>query len=61
MADIEHREHAMSHSIPKVGGMVLFFPNIFVMIIAGNQDGFSCVIIPSIKCFIFTPLSKIYH
>ncbi|HEU9638486.1 TPA: ABC transporter ATP-binding protein, partial [Streptococcus pneumoniae] len=58
MADIEGIEHAMSHSIPKVGGMVLFFPLISVMMLAGNVKMGLAVIIPSILSFIFIPLSK---
>lgn len=61
MADIEGIEHAMSHSIPKVGGMVLFFPLISVMMLAGNVKMGLAVIIPSILSFIFIPLSKKYQ
>ncbi|WP_225208800.1 ABC transporter transmembrane domain-containing protein, partial [Streptococcus pneumoniae] len=61
MADIEGIEHAMSHSIPKVGGMVLFFPLISVMMPAGNVKMGLAVIIPSILNFIFIPLSKKYQ
>ena len=58
MADIEGIEHAMSHSIPKVGGMALFFPLISVMMLVGNVKMGLAVIIPSILSFIFIPLSK---
>lgn len=61
MADIEGIEHAMSHSIPKVGGMVLFFPLISVMMLIGNVKMGLAVIIPSLLSFIFIPLSKKYQ
>ena len=58
MADIEGIEHAMSHSIPKVGGMVLFFPLISIMMLISNVKMGLAVIIPSLLSFIFIPLSK---
>ena len=58
MADIEGIEHAMSHSIPKVGGMVLFFPLISIMMLVSNVKMGLAVIIPSLLSFIFIPLSK---
>lgn len=58
MADIEGIEHAMSHSIPKVGGMVLFFPLISIMMLISNVKMGLAVIIPTILSFIFIPLSK---
>lgn len=58
MADIEGIEHAMSHSIPKVGGMALFFPLISIMMLVGNVKMGLAVIIPTILSFIFIPLSK---
>ncbi len=61
MADIEGIEHAMSNSIPKVGGMVLFFPLISLLMIAGNVKMGLAVIIPSLLSFIFIPLSKKYQ
>ena len=61
MADIAGIEHAMSHAIPKVGGMVLFFPLMSVMMLAGNVKMGLAVIIPSILSFIFIPLSKKYQ
>ena len=61
MADIEGIEHAMSHSIPKVGGMALFFPLISVMMLVGNVKMGLAVIIPSLLSFIFIPLSKKYQ
>ena len=58
MSDIEGIEHAMSHSIPKVGGMVLFFPLISIMMLISNVKMGLAVIIPTILSFIFIPLSK---
>ncbi|MDU1399326.1 ABC transporter ATP-binding protein [Finegoldia magna] len=58
MADIEGIEHAMSHAIPKVGGMVLFFPLISIMMLISNVKMGLAVIIPSLLSFIFIPLSK---
>ena len=48
----------MSHSIPKVGGMALFFPLISIMMLVGNVKMGLAVIIPTILSFIFIPLSK---
>lgn len=61
MADIEGIEHAMSHSIPKVFGMALFFPIISIMMLAGNYKMGLAVILPTILSFIFIPISKKYH
>ena len=58
MSDIEGIEHAMSHSIPKVGGMVLFFPLISIMMLISNVKMGLAVIIPTVLSFIFIPLSK---
>ena len=58
MSDIEGIEHAMSHAIPKVGGMVLFFPLISIMMLVSNVKMGLAVIIPSLLSFIFIPLSK---
>lgn len=58
MSDIEGIEHAMSHSIPKVGGMALFFPLISIMMLISNVKMGLAVIIPTVLSFIFIPLSK---
>lgn len=58
MADIEGIEHAMSHAIPKVGGMALFFPLISILMLVGNVKMGLAVVIPTILSFIFIPLSK---
>lgn len=61
MADIEGIEHAMSHSIPKVFGIMLFFPIISIVMLVGNFKMGLAVIIPTIVSFIFIPLSKKYQ
>lgn len=58
MADVEKVEHAMSHSIPKVGGMVLFFPLIGIMLMIGNFKMGFAVMIPTILSFILIPIAK---
>ncbi|MDU6791351.1 MAG: SIS domain-containing protein [Anaerococcus sp.] len=58
MADVEKVEHAMSHSIPKVGGMVLFFPLIGIMLMIGNFKMGLAVMIPTILSFILIPIAK---
>ena len=58
MADVEKVEHAMSHSIPKVGGMVLFFPLIGIMLMIGNFKMGLAVMIPTILSFILIPVAK---
>ena len=58
MADVEGIEHAMSHSIPKVGGIVLFFPLISIMMLLGNWKMGLAVIAPTLISFLFIPLSK---
>ena len=58
MSDIEGIEHAMSHAIPKVGGMALFFPLISIMMLISNVKMGLAVIIPTVLSFIFIPLSK---
>lgn len=58
MADIEGIEHAMSHSIPKLGGFLLFFPLISIMMLIGNWKMGIAVIAPTLISFLFIPLSK---
>lgn len=58
MADIEGIEHAMSHSIPKLGGFLIFFPLISIMMLIGNWKMGIAVIAPTIISFLFIPLSK---
>lgn len=58
MADVEGIEHAISHSIPKLGGMALFFPLISILMLAGNYKMGLAVVLPSLVSFAFIPLSK---
>lgn len=58
MADVERIEHAMSHSIPKVFGMYLFFPLMGIMMVLGNWKLGLAVIIPTLISFILIPLAK---
>lgn len=58
MADIEGIEHAMSHSIPKLGGFFMFFPLISIMMLIGNWKMGIAVIAPTLISFLFIPLSK---
>ena len=58
MADVERIEHAMSHSIPKVFGMYLFFPTMGIMMVLGNWKLGLAVIIPTLISFILIPLAK---
>ena len=46
MSDVEGIEHSMSHAIPKVGGMVLFFPLMSVLMLLGDVKIGLAVIIP---------------
>ena len=58
MSDIEGIEHAMSHSIPKVGGFLIFFPIISIMMLIGNIKLALAVILPTLLSFILVVLSK---
>ena len=58
MADVEGIEHAMSHAIPKSGGMALFFPFISVMLLVGNVKMGLAVILPTLFSFDLILLSK---
>ncbi|MDO5695688.1 MAG: ABC transporter ATP-binding protein [Eubacteriales bacterium] len=58
MADVERVENGMSHSIPKVGGMVLFFPLIGIMLLIGNFKMGLAVIVPTLISFIAIPIAK---
>ncbi len=58
MSDIEGIEHAMSHSIPKVGGFLIFFPIISIMMLIGNIKLAIAVILPTLLSFILVVLSK---
>ena len=58
MSDVERIEHAMSHSIPKVVGMWLFFPIMGIMMLIGNWKLGLAAIIPTVICFLINPLAK---
>lgn len=58
MADVNSIEHAMSHSIPKVVGMWIFFPIIGLMMIIGNWKLGLATIIPTLVSFVVIPMSK---
>jgi ATP-binding cassette subfamily B protein IrtB len=58
MSDVEGIEHAMSHAIPKSGGMALFFPFISVMLLVGNFKMGLAVILPTLFSFVLILLSK---
>lgn len=61
MSDISAIEHAISHSIPKLYGMTIFFPIISILMLIGNVKMGLAVIIPTILSFIFIFLSKKYQ
>ena len=58
MSDVEAIEHAMSHSVPKVIGMWLFFPLMGLFMMMGNWKLGLAAIIPTLLSFIFIPLAK---
>lgn len=61
MSDISGIEHAISHAIPKLYGMAIFFPLISILMLIGNVKMGLAVIIPTIFSFIFIFLSKKYQ
>lgn len=58
MSDVERIEHAMSHAIPKVVGMLMFFPVMGIMMLIGNWKLGMAAIIPTLLSFLFIPLAK---
>lgn len=58
MADVERIEHAMSHSIPKVIGMWIFFPLMGIIMLIGNWKMGLATIIPTLISFLSFPLAK---
>lgn len=58
MSDVETIEHAMSHSVPKVMGMWLFFPLMGLMMFIGNWKLGLSAIIPTLLSFAVLPLAK---
>lgn len=61
MSDISSIEHAISHSIPKLYAMLMFFPIISILLLIGNVKMGLSVIIPTIFSCIFMPLLKKYQ
>lgn len=58
MSDVERMEHAMSHAIPKVVGMLMFFPLMGLMMLFGNWKLGLAAMIPTLLSFIFIPMAK---
>ena len=58
MSDVERIEHSMSHSIPKVVAMWLFFPLMGLIMLIGNWKLGLAAIIPTLLSFIINPLAK---
>lgn len=58
MTDVERIEHAMSHSIPKVMGMLIFFPLMGLIMLIGNWKLGLAAIIPTLLSFVFIPLAR---
>lgn len=61
MSDISTIEHAISHSIPKLYAMLMFFPIISILLLIGNVKMGLAVIIPTIFSCIFMLLLKKYQ
>lgn len=58
MADVERIEHAISHSIPKVVGMWMFFPLMGLMMFIGNWKLGLAVIVPTLISFVVIPSAR---
>ena len=58
MSDVERVEHSMSHSIPKVVAMWLFFPPMGLIMLIGNWKLGLAAIIPTLLSFMINPLAK---
>ena len=58
MSDVQEVEHAISHSIPKVVGMWLFFPLMGLAMLIGNWKLGLAAIIPTLLSFLILPLAK---
>lgn len=58
MSDVERIEHSISHSIPKVVAMWLFFPLMGLMMLIGNWKMGLAAIVPTLLCFLINPLAK---
>ena len=58
MSDVERVEHSMSHSIPKVVAMWLFFPLMGLIMLIGNWKLGLAAIILTLLSFMINPLAK---
>ena len=58
MADVERIEHSMSHSIPKVIGMCMFFPVVGIAMLAGNWKMGLSAMIPTLLSFAVVPMAR---
>ena len=58
MSDVERVEHSMSHSMPKVVAMWLFFPLMGLIMLIGNWKLGLAAIIPTLLSFMINPLAK---
>ncbi len=58
MSDIDAFEHAFGHSLIKIGGFILLFPTLFILLIFSNITMTFAVIIPSFLSFILIPLAR---
>lgn len=58
MSDVQEVEHAISHSIPKVVGMWLFFPLMGLAMLIENWKLGLAAIIPTLLSFLILPLAK---
>ena len=58
MSDVERVEHSISHSIPKVVAMWLFFPLMGLIMLIGNWKLGLAAIIPTLLSFMINPLAK---
>ena len=58
ISDVERVEHSMSHSIPKVVAIWLFFPLMGLIMLIGNWKLGLAAIIPTLLSFMINPLAK---
>ena len=58
MADVERIEHSMSHSIPKVIGMCMFFPVVGIAMLVGNWKMGLSAMIPTLLSFAVIPMAR---
>ena len=58
MFDVAAIEHAMSHSIPKVFAIILFFPIISICLIIGNIKLGLAVVLPITLGYLLVIFSK---